>query len=151
LFLIGCTGLQLDQILEGFSTQIKEFPCRYLGLPLHSKKLRKIDFLPLIDKLPTWKGKFMSKAARTQLIKSVLTVVVTYRATVFNILKWLIKKIDKLRRKFYCKGKDTQGNKGDACLVKWDVVCRQKDEGGLGIHNLKFFGRALRQQWLWYH
>jgi hypothetical protein len=47
---------------------VKSFPCRYLGLPLHSKKLRKVDFIPLLDKiggkLPSWKGKLMTKAAR---------------------------------------------------------------------------------------
>jgi hypothetical protein len=93
----------------------------------------------------------MSKAARAQLVKSVLTPVVTYHATVFDLPKWLIKKIDKLRRNFFWKGEDTQGNKGSACLVKWDVVYRPKEQGGLGIHNLSRFGRALQQRWLWYH
>jgi hypothetical protein len=55
---IACSGLDLTQILEGFPAAVKTFPCRYLGLPLHPKKLRKIDFLPLLDKvgakLPSW-------------------------------------------------------------------------------------------------
>jgi hypothetical protein len=152
---IGCHGLQLDQILDGFSTPLKEFPCRYLGMPLHMRKIRRIDFLPRIEKvgtkLPRWKGKLMSKAARAQLRKSVLMAVVTYHATVFELPKWLIKKTDKLRRNFFWKGEDTQGNKGGACLVKWDVVCRPKEQGGLGINNLSHFGRVLRQRWLWYH
>jgi hypothetical protein len=91
---------------------LRDFPCRYLGLPLHLKKLRKVDFLPLIEKvggkLLGWKGKLMSKAARAQLMKSVLTTVVTFHATVFNLPKWLIKKIDKIWRNFYWKGEDTQ-------------------------------------------
>jgi hypothetical protein len=51
VFLIGCVGLQLEQILEDFPTSMKTFPCRYLGLPLHPKKLRKMDFMPLLDKI----------------------------------------------------------------------------------------------------
>jgi hypothetical protein len=106
------------------------------------RKIRRIDFLPRIEKvgtkLPRWKGKLMSKAARAH-------------ATVFELPKWLIKKTDKLRRNFFWKGEDTQGNKGGACLVKWDVVCRPKEQGGLGINNLSHFGRVLRQRWLWYH
>jgi hypothetical protein len=51
VFPIGCASLQLDQILEGFPAPIKEFPCRYLPLPLHPTKLGKIDYLPLIDKV----------------------------------------------------------------------------------------------------
>jgi hypothetical protein len=145
IFPIGCVGLQLEQILEAMP--IKDFPCCYLGLPLHLKKLRKIDFIPLIDKvggkLPSWKGKLMSKAARAQLVKSVLMAIVTYHVMVFNLLKWLIKRIDKLRRNFYWKGEDAQGHKGRACLVKWGVVCRPKDLGDLGIHELNCFGRVL--------
>jgi hypothetical protein len=72
--------------------------------------------MPLIDKvgckLPSWKGKLMLKAARAQLVKSVLTSVVTYHATVFDLPKWLIKKVDKLRRNFFWKGEDSEGNSG---------------------------------------
>jgi hypothetical protein len=78
---------------------------RYLGLPLHLKKLHRIDFVPLLDKvggkLPGWNGKLMSKATRVQLVKSVLTAIVTYHATVFPLPKWLIMKIDKLRKKVF--------------------------------------------------
>jgi hypothetical protein len=91
--------------MEGFSTSIKSFPCLYLGLPLHLRRLCKIDYMPLLDKvgvkLPRWKGKLMSKAARAQLVKSVLTSLVTYNATIFPLPKWLVKKIDKLRRNFF--------------------------------------------------
>jgi hypothetical protein len=38
-----------------------------------------------------------------------------------------------------------------ACLVKWEIACRPKELGGLRIHNLKRFGRALRQRWFWYY
>jgi hypothetical protein len=104
VFPIRVNDLDLKQILEGFPAQTKSFPCWYLGLPLHTRKLRKIDSVPLLNKvggkLPGWNGKLMSKAARAQLVKSVLTSIVTYHATVFPLPKWLIKKIDKLRRNF---------------------------------------------------
>jgi hypothetical protein len=83
VFLIGCNELPFQEILDRFPAQVCSFPCRYLGLPLYLKKLRKIDFMPLLDKvrgkLPGWKGKLMTKAARAQLVKSVLTSIVTYR------------------------------------------------------------------------
>jgi hypothetical protein len=112
MYLITCSELQLGEILEGFQASVNELRCRYLGLPLHTRRLRKIDFMPPIDKvggkLPSWKGKLMSKAASAQFIKSVLTSVVTYHATVFYLPKWLIKKVDKLRRDFFWKGEDSE-------------------------------------------
>jgi hypothetical protein len=45
--------------------------------------------------------------------------------------KWLIKKIDKLRRNFFWKGEDVEGNKGGLCLVKWDIICKPKELGVL--------------------
>jgi hypothetical protein len=52
-------------------------------------------------KLSSAKGKLMTKAARAQLIKPVLTSMVTYHAIVFNLPNWLFKKINKLRRNLF--------------------------------------------------
>jgi hypothetical protein len=64
-----------------------------------------MDFMPLLNKvggkLLGWNGKLMTKEARAQLVKSVLTSILTYHATVFPLPKWLIKKIDKFRRNFF--------------------------------------------------
>lgn len=98
---ISCDGANLEDILGGFPAAVKSLPCRYLGIPLHFKKLRWVDYVPLPDKvgcnLPGWKGKLMNKATRAQLVKTVLTFIVTYHAIVFPLPKWLIKKIDKLK------------------------------------------------------
>jgi hypothetical protein len=72
--------------------------------------------MTLLDKvggiLPGWKGKLMTKATRAQLVKSVPTTIVTYHTIVFPLPKWLIKKIDKLRRNFFWKVEEGEGNKG---------------------------------------
>jgi hypothetical protein len=81
----------------------------------------------------------------------VLTSIVTYHTTIFALPKWLIKKIDKIRRNFLWKGEEGEGNKGGVYLVKWRMVCRPKDLGGLGIYDLNRFGRALHQRWFSYH
>jgi hypothetical protein len=55
---INCEGIDLEEVLEGFSCPVQSFPCKYLGLPLHLRQLRRVDVQPLIDKvasrLPTW-------------------------------------------------------------------------------------------------
>jgi len=42
----------------------------------------------------------MNKAGRLRLINSVLTLIPTYLLAVFELKKWAIKQIDKLRRNF---------------------------------------------------
>jgi hypothetical protein len=72
------------------------------------RKLRKIDVQPLIDKigarLPGWKGRFLSTARRETLVKTVLSAQPIYHLTAFPEQKWLIKRIDRLRRSFLWRG-----------------------------------------------
>jgi len=41
---VRCENMDLDDIMQGFPCQIKAFPCTYLGLPLHVKHLRRVDY-----------------------------------------------------------------------------------------------------------
>lgn len=104
VFAIRCDNIDLQEILSPFLAQQKEFPYTYLVLPLHIRKLRKLDVQPLIDifsaRLPKWKGKLLNKTGRTVLIKSTLSAFPTYHLTVFPLKKWAEKKMDKVRRGF---------------------------------------------------
>jgi hypothetical protein len=74
-----CSGLRIDMskteifpirlqsevvptLIQCFPGKISSFPGKYLGLPLHTRKLRKVEVQPLVDKIgariPGWKGKF---------------------------------------------------------------------------------------------
>jgi hypothetical protein len=111
-----------------------------------------VEFQPLIDKvsnrLPAWKGRFLNKAGRLKLLNTVLSSIPAYFITVFPLKKWVISKIDKIRRGFLWKG--AQEVKGGHCLVRWAKVLKSKHLGGLGVLDLELFGRALRLRWLWY-
>lgn len=74
---IRCEGTNLQKIRQSMPREIKNFPCKYLGLPLILRQLKRVEIQPLIDriagKLPRWKGELMDKAGRLTLVRTVLT------------------------------------------------------------------------------
>jgi mannosylglycoprotein endo-beta-mannosidase len=77
--------------MQSFQCQIKDFPCQYLGLPLHFRVLRRLEIQPLIDKvavrLSAWRRKLLNKAGRLVLVNTILTSIPTYYLTVFALKK----------------------------------------------------------------
>lgn len=104
IYPIRIDSATLPQLLQNFPGKICKFPGRYLGLPLHTHKLRKIEIQPLIDKigarLPGWKDRMLSASGIETLVKTVLSSQPIYHMTVFPEQKWLIRRIDRLRRSF---------------------------------------------------
>lgn len=124
---------------------------KYLGIPLKVGKMKKVDWMPLIDKvessLPNWKGRFLSRGGRLVLINSVLSSIPAYWMSFFYFPMWVIKRIDKIRRAFFWSGKNKVS--GIKCLSKWENLCRSKEQGGIGIINLHWQNIALLGKWLW--
>lgn len=116
---VRCDNVDVPDVMDAFQCPIQSFPCKYLGLPLHLRQLRRVEVQPLVDKiakrLPTWQGKFLSRAGRLKLLNSVLSSIPTYFLTVFPPAKWMLKKIDRIRRGFLWKG--TESASGGSCLV----------------------------------
>ena len=136
--------LSLSQYTEG------SFPFKYLGVPLSPHRLLASQFSPLIHRLESaiqnWMGKYLSYAGRLELIKSVLHGMVQFWISIFPIPAVVISKITSLCRNFLWT--DTM-IRSKSALVAWKQVCLPKDEGGLGIHDIKARNDSFFAKHLW--
>jgi hypothetical protein len=60
--------------------------------------------------------------------------------SMFLLSKTVIKRMDKLRRKFFWQGGSL---KKKYHLVKWSKICKAKKKGGLGVKNLRKMNVSL--------
>jgi hypothetical protein len=139
-------GIDLHELL-GPNQTISSFPCSYLGLPLHFKKLPKSALHPLIqrvgNRLPGWKRNLLAYPGREVLVKSVLSATPTHFLTIYKLPKWAEREIDRYRRSFLWRGEEPDKVNDVHCLVKWKVCIHPKKCGGLSIKDLDKFVCAL--------
>nr|GFA75050.1 hypothetical protein [Tanacetum cinerariifolium] len=125
-------------------------PVRYLEVPLISKRLYVKDCHVLIDKarkrILDWKNKSLSFAGRLQLIKSVISSMQVYWASMFILPVSISNDIEKLMRDFLWKFRVFKRGKS---LINWNSVCKMKVEGGLGIKSLDSWNIALMSKHIW--
>ena len=148
---IRCANINLHEVLHGIPATTTSFPLKYLGLPLSVWRLRRVDFQHLEDKctgkLPTWNGHLVTMAGRNELVKSVMTSQATYYLTSLGVPPGTLKFIKKIERAFLWSAKEKTS--GAKCKVNWEVACRPKKLGGLGIKNLDKYATSLRLRWPW--
>ncbi|CAM8905911.1 unnamed protein product [Rhodiola kirilowii] len=130
LFTGGMNAAKVEWVEEAIGIRVSPLPVHYLGLPLTSRSLSKKDCDTLIEKitarLECWSNRFLSRAGRR-----VLTVIHAVNASCASFL-W--------------KG---SGGKRGGHLVKWEDVCKSKEEGGLGLKDIEKINLAMVTNQLW--
>nr|KYP70309.1 Putative ribonuclease H protein At1g65750 family [Cajanus cajan] len=112
----------IDLAASFLHCKVGQLPFKHLGLPLGANP------------------------KKVTLINSVLNAMPIHFLSFFKAPNSVIKEIVAIQRDFLWRGaKD--GSK--IPWVKWETVCKSKDEGGLGIKDVKLLNWALLGKWVW--
>lgn len=141
--------VEKDYILM-FGCNSGKYPFRYLGIPMHHKKLSNKDWFSIEErfqkKLNSWKGKHLSVGGRLVLINSVLSSLAMFMLSFFEVPKGILEKLDYYRSRFFWQSEE---HKKKYRLAKWSILCKPKECGGLGIQNLELQNKCLLSKWLY--
>ncbi|CAL8151247.1 unnamed protein product [Prunus armeniaca] len=103
-------------------------------MPLLHSRPNKATFNGLLDKvyrrLAGWKRKLLSLAGRATLIKAVAASISIYTMQTTKLLASICEELDKLNRNFFWGGSE---KKNKTHLCQWNLACRPKSKGGLGL------------------
>ncbi|XP_071727252.1 uncharacterized protein [Rutidosis leptorrhynchoides] len=108
------------------------------------------NWKPIINivekRLSAWKVNLLSFGARLTLIKSVLGYLGTYFFSFFRVPRGIIHHLESLRARFIWGGSKEERK---IHWVKWDVINKSKEKGGLGVVRLDSLNKALLFKWRW--
>jgi len=127
-----------------------QIPFIYLAMQVGGNPRRIQFWEPVVEKvkvrLSAWKGKCLSFIGRLCLIKSVLTSIPLLYLSFYKAPTSVCDKISSIQRGFlWAWGKKSKY----IAWVRWENVCKSKEEGGLGVKDIKKFNRALLTKWKW--
>jgi hypothetical protein len=66
--------------------------------------------------------------------------------SIYLLPKTTVAKLDKQRRTFFWQG---GGVKRKYHLVKWETICKNKENGGLGVKDIHKMNISLLCKWWW--
>ncbi|GKV48453.1 hypothetical protein SLEP1_g55266 [Rubroshorea leprosula] len=125
-----------------------DLPFKYLGTLVGGNHRRIAMWQPLVNsfkkKLASWKGQNLSLGGRITLLNSMLSSLPVYLMSAYKIPKGILFSLDKIRRNFLWGG---MGERKKISWVNWERVCRSKENGGLGVKDLRKFNIALLGKW----
>ena len=94
-----------NKFAQIFCCQFGDFPFKYLGVPLHYKKLRREDIQHIIDRIikniAGWLGKHLSYKGKLILLTTCIASIPAYLMSVMKFPKWAIEAITSQMSHFF--------------------------------------------------
>ncbi|RVW70345.1 putative ribonuclease H protein [Vitis vinifera] len=142
--------VEMEVLAVELSCRVGSLPSQYLGLPLRAPNRASYTWDGVEERvrrrLALWKRQYISKRGRVTLIKSTLASMSIYQMSIFRMPNVVARRLEKVQRDFLWGGGNMEGK---IHLVKWEVVCTDKDKGGLGLRKLAMLNKALLGKWIW--
>jgi len=129
---------KLVHLARTFNCTTGSFTFTYLGLPLSLAKPKVIDFSPLVSRCErrlATTSIFLNQAGRLEVTNSIFSALPTFCMSTFLLHQTVIDQIDKFRTLCLWRGADV--NAKQKPKDAWSMVCREKNEGGLGVIDIK--------------
>ncbi|XP_055808322.1 uncharacterized protein LOC129876867 [Solanum dulcamara] len=146
----GVTDQMKETILHQFQFNYGEFPFKYLGIPLSTKKLSLMQWTPLVNKIiariTSWTAKKLSYAGRMQLVQSVLFGIQAYWSQLFIIPTKVLKLIEAYCRSFIWSSTNTITKRA---LIAWEKMCLPKSAGGMRLINIHLWNQVAIAKTYW--
>ena len=140
---------RIEELAVELGCRVGKLPSVYLGLPLGVPNKAAYGWDGIEEKmrrrLALWKSQYISKGGRITLIKSTMGSMPVYQMSLFRMPMSVARRLEKLQRDFLWGGLMERKTH----LVKWGVVCGDKENGGLGIRKFTIMNKALLGKWTW--
>ncbi|GAU38148.1 hypothetical protein TSUD_395930 [Trifolium subterraneum] len=140
----------LGMASEFLNCRVGRTPFKYLGLPVGANPRKLSTWEPMLNvikgRLCAWGNKYVSLGGRIVLINAVMNAIPIFYLSYMKMPLKVWRELVKLQRVFLWAGLSKQTK---TCWVKWDVICKPKKEGGLGVRDLRLVNISLLAKWRW--
>jgi hypothetical protein len=126
--------------------RIGRTPFKYLGLMVGGNPRSLATWEPMLNtirgRLGNWGNRYVSLGGRIVMLNVVLSAIPIFYLSFLKMPIKVWKEVVKIQRKFLWGG---LSRKNKTCWVKWDDICKPKEEGGLGVRDLRLVNVAFCQ------